>query len=326
MSDLEALVRDLYDEYGPRKPMGVPAGNPRVPHYFLHRNFLGDQDLLIIFNTKRCRYQCHFCDLPRKSSRRYIGTSDILLQFEYVVRELRHSLGVLDRLTLSNEGSVLDATTFAAEALIDIAKCSHELRRVRRLVLETRLEFVHNEVLSAILCSNHRVSIDILTGFETANQRIRDQVLRKRETLGQFEDGLDRVREAGCRLTCYVLFKPDPRMSDVEAQDDAASSIEYLSHQCRERGIPLTIRLNPMYAAEHTPWTRVAHNTPGYLPPRLTDVLDTARKKASEDVRIYIGLSSEGLSQGTDTYMAREDYSHNLLKEVVKWNTTGVSA
>lgn len=317
---LDKKVMRLYNEFGQRKVMGAPAPSVRQPHYFLHRTFLGEQDLVIIFNTKRCRYQCYFCDLPRKSSTSWVSTDDILAQFEYVLNELKHSLSVLDRLTLSNEGSVLDADTFPTDALLTIARCARELRRVRTLVLETRLEFIDCEILRQIREADPRATVNILTGFETKDPHIRDEILFKREPLDVFLKGLDKVAECDAELTAYVLFKPSPMMTDDDAFAEAESSIDFLIEQCQRRGIPLTVRLNPMYAAKHSKWAKIARAMPQYKPPRLTDVLRLATKNAQEGVRIYIGLSTEGLEEPWGNYMAREDYSRELLKQAILFN------
>lgn len=314
-------IRQLYDEFGQRKPMGMAASDIHRPHYFLHRTFLDMQDLLIIFNTKRCRYQCHFCELPLKSSTSRISDDDILAQFKYVLYELKHSLSVLDQLTLSNEGSVLDSDTFPTETLLTIGACSHELRRVQRLVLETRLEFVTQDVIHQLKDMNPRATIDILTGFETVDTDIRDELLFKRETIDDFLVGLDKVAISGTSLTAYVLFKPSPVMTDEEAFFEAENSIDFLSDQCSQRHIPLTIRLNPMYAARHSKWAQLARVTPIYAPPRLTDVLKLSEKKAQEGIRIYIGLSIEGLADPWGTYKSREDFSPTLLKKALLFNS-----
>jgi radical SAM enzyme (TIGR01210 family) len=144
---IQERVRYLYNEFGQRKQMGKSELDTRRPHYFLLRTFRGENDLLIILNTKRCQYQCHFCQLPAKSSKFWIPGEDILAQFEYVLNEMKHSLSILDRLTLSNEGSILDTKTLPSETLLTITRCVQELRRVRTLVLETRLEFVNPNVM-----------------------------------------------------------------------------------------------------------------------------------------------------------------------------------
>jgi len=299
--------------------MGVPAPNTRMPHYFLHRTFMGENDLLIILNTKRCAYQCYFCQLPAKSTTAQVSAEDILAQFMYVMEEMRHSLSVLDRLTLSNEGSVLDPDTLPTEALLEIAKCTHELRRVRTFVLETRLEYLDERVIEQIRRLAPRVKINILTGFETHSPKIRDKVLFKRESLSQFQDGLDRVAANHLDLTAYVLYKPSQTMTDAEAFLEADRSIEYLIEECKTRGISLTIRLNPMYAAKGSPWAQIAKKTPNYSPPRLTDVMRLAEMKEHESIKIYIGLSTEGLDDGSN-YQSREDYSPSLLRQVILFN------
>lgn len=316
---LRTRVAQLYDTYGQRKDMGHGAVAEDRPHYFLHRSFLGEQDLLVIFNTKRCRYQCYFCQLPAKSSRTLIPADAIVAQFEYVVTELKHSLSVLDRLTFSNEGSILDATTFPTEALLSIAEAVGALRRVRQLVVETRLEFVDPDVLQQIRAAAPRVRTNILTGFETHDPILRERVLFKREPLELFEHGLDRVAESGSSLTAYVLFKPEQSMTDEAAVAEAAASIDYLDEACRSRGIPLDIRLNPMYAAAGSKWATIAHRSPDYRPPRLTDVMRVAARKRRLDLPIYIGLSTEGLDDGS-SYLAREDYQPGLIKQVKLFN------
>ncbi len=232
---------------------------------------------------------------------------------------MKHSLSVLDRLTFSNEGSMLDATTFPTEALLAIAQGVGELRRVHTLVLETRLEFVDPAVLAAIREAAPRASVSILTGFETHDPRLRDKVLFKREPLETFERGLDRVAEVGASLTAYVLFKPEQTMTDEEAVREAEASIDYLDAECRRRNIALAIRLNPMYAAAGSHWAMVAHRAPDYRPPRLTDVMQVAADKRRVDLPIYIGLSTEGLDDGSN-YLAREDYSPHLIRLVKLFN------
>ena len=318
-------VRELYERFGQRKPMGESAPSPWLPHFFLHRTFLGDQDLLIIFNTKRCKYQCHFCQLPAKSSPTLIPGREIVSQFSYVVKELKHSLSVMDRVTFSNEGSVLDPATFPTEAMLEITEGVGEMRRVRTMVLETRLEFVDTNVLNQIREVAPRVSLNILTGFETHDPYIREKVLYKREPLEIFERGLDHVAAAGAQLTAYVLFKPRWDMSDEEAVAEAEASIDYLAAQTKARGLSLSVRLNPMYAADGSKWARRAHNSPDYRPPRLTDVMRVAEKKRGEGVNIYIGMSTEGLDDGSN-YMAREDYSPALIKPVVLFNSGKINS
>lgn len=110
-------------------------------------------------------------------------------------------------------------------------------------------------------------------------------------------------------------------MTDNEAFWEAESSVDFLSRECGKRKIPLTIRLNPMYAAVGTKWAERAQKTSKYQPPRLTDVMRLADKKAHEGMVIYIGLSNEGLNEKWGSYLSREDYSNALIKPIKLFNS-----
>ncbi|MGH8900543.1 MAG: radical SAM protein [Egibacteraceae bacterium] len=323
--ELASHVGRLYDRYGQRKEMGKASPAPDTPHFFLLRTFLGQNDLLVILNTRRCRYQCAFCTLPAKSSRSFVRDEDVVEQFRYVADELKHALSIVDRVTLSNEGSILDESTVGPGAVEAILRAIGSMRRVRRVEIETRLEFVRPERLRRLRALAPRARLGILTGFETVDQRVRDEVLRKREPLSTFLEGLDCVAEADASLTAYVLFKPDPSMTDTAASEEARASIRFLSQECAKRGLPLAIRLNPMYRAAGSPWARWAKGTLGYSAPRLTDVMRVAEEEAQPGVPIYIGLSSEGLSDDDGSYVARIDYSPRLIKYVKLFNDRRIS-
>lgn len=317
---LSSYVAELYDMYGQRKPMGESSPVSNIPHFFLLRTFLGENDLLVILNAKRCRYQCAFCRLPAKSVRSWVPDSDILAQFQFVAHEVRHALSIIDRVTLSNEGSVLDETTLGNAALSGIVSAIGVMRRVRRIDLETRIEFARPELLLRLQELAPRTTLGVLTGFETRSPRIRDEILMKRESLSTFLAGLDNIQRAGAALTAYVLFKPDPQMSDTEARIEAGDTIEFLATECAKRKVDLTIRLNPMYRADGSRWARRARATMEYKPPRLTDVMEVAEQATSMGVKVYIGLSAEGLAGDSGTYQARDDYAPALIKYVKLFN------
>jgi radical SAM enzyme (TIGR01210 family) len=323
--NLSELLKKYYKAYGPPKPMNAGAPNLEWPHFFLHRKFLGEQDLAILFNTKRCRYQCRFCALPFKASRKWVDGELVIQQFANVIGEVKHGIGVFERLTVANEGSVLDQDTFPSEALHDIVTSVKVLPNIRKVVLESRLEFVSEPVLER-LSEGSGKRLDILTGFETLDETIRDEVLGKREPLAAFTSGLDRLGRVGTDLTTYILFKPSPFMSDTEAMEEAERSIDYVAEQCDKRGIPLIIRLNPMYVARGTPWAAAACAHADYQPPRLSDVIALAERKIAQGVRIYLGLTSEGLSEPKDTYRGREDFSSELLKKGILLNLANYAA
>ncbi len=324
MSDLCQIAKNIYAEYGQQKEMGSSPDNFAKPYFFLLRTFLGENDLLAILLTKRCRFNCAFCQLPANKPRKLISGANIEKQFEHILYETKHALSILDRITLSNDGSVLDSRTFPETALYSIADAIREIRRVKTLVIETRLEFVKNDVIRNLQGLLPKTSIDILTGFETYDDRIREKILSKEETVQQFLSRLDVVAELNLKLTCYVLYKPDPSMNDLDAYQEANRTVDFLIHECKLREIPLTLRLNPMYLASGS---RLAASVDirKYNPPKLSDIMRLAEEKKPLCNYIYIGLSTESLSIPENTYAAREDYSSKLIKPILLFNNRKIS-
>jgi len=320
MASLRYRIKQLYEEYGQRKKMGIPANLKDRPHFFLHRTFLADHDLLIIFNTKRCRNHCNFCGLPTKCSQDWIPDDKIIAQFEYVIKELKHSLSVLNRITLSNEGSMLDTETFPKDALLTIIDAICEIRMVRRIVLETRVEFCDLGYLQSIKELAPKALINILAGFETVDNHIREVILGKRQSIDVFLNGLDNIAAAKSETTCFILFKPDQSMTDQEASDEAWRSFLFLRNECEKRKVILHIRLNPMYRAAGSRWDILASHCPEYQPPRLTDVMKMAQRIRATGTNVYIGLSSEGVENPAGTFFVREDYSPKLIGPIKLFN------
>lgn len=315
-------VRSLYRTFGPPKPMGVAPIDNAHPLFFLVRQFLEEVDLAILFNTKRCRYQCRFCTLPAQSSLTWIEEDKVLAQFLYVINEAKHTLGVLDRLTIANEGSVLDFDTFPRRALEKIVAAAEEIRGLKKIVLETRMEFVKDEVLEDLSARTRR-KLAVLAGFETLNSEIRSAILGRRQEVSMFEAGIEVLARNNTDLIAYVLYKPSPVMTDAEARVEASTTIDFLVAACERNGVNLTIRLNPMYAATGTPWHNEAMAAGDrYSPPLLSDVVEVAEEKRARGISIYLGLTSEGRATDNATYKARPEYKKDFLKKAIVMNTT----
>lgn len=318
-------VRHFYRTFGPSKKMhtGVVARDYDTPNFFLVRKMFGVSDLLVIFATSRCRFDCSFCDLPSRAAAGEVTAQSIVRQFVHSIEAVRHSLGVIEHVTLSNDGSVLDDLTFPRDALDAILLAIVEIRPVRIIEIESRLEFASNEYLSRLSRLAPNVRFSILTGFETVNSAIRSTLLGKQFSLRAFERALDRLSVARVGLTAYVLYKPDPSMSEAAAIEEAGATVDYLESECRQRGVSLKIRLNPMYGADRSKWLHRAKDNgiaPEEAAPDLRNVLMVARDVLSRGLPIHIGLSDEGLASNGWSYRSRLDYSVETLRDAIKFN------
>lgn len=318
--DLNQYICELSKKNGSRKPMGKPSGSPSEAHYFLLRKFTSVLDFLIIFNTKRCRRNCHFCALPFKSGPKLISSDDIASQFACASEEIKPAIDVIERLTMSNEGSILDEMTFPRDALFRILSSYRYFPSAKECLLETRLEFVDEEVMKQCKkCVGESISLCILTGVETISPNIRESVLNKREPIELIEEKFELLGREAINVCAYILYKPDPTMTDVEAYDEAKATVEYVKSLAIRSGITAAFRINPMYVAEGTPWSKKLDREQ-YRPPKLTDIARLSNSIRKSGHASYIGLTSEGLSDITLTYRARSDFSKDLYRQCILHN------
>jgi len=312
--DIVQETKQIYKLYGQSKSMETKD----EPCYFLQRNFKGDQDLLIIFKTLPCRAHCKFCNL---SDREWTDGMSITDQFAYVVNQLKHSLSVLNRVTLSNNGSILDFETVSLPKIMEVVQAITQIRNISTIVLETDLKYIEKSLLRDLQQISGKVRLNILAGFETLNENIMLETLGKHRTKAEFERQLDVLAEAGCDFTSYILFKPSQFMTDNEAYEEAKRSAYYLIEECEKRKLKLTLRINPMFAAHGSEWKVLAEQTSSYSPPRISDVFSLALE-LDKCVPTYLGLSTENKSEEWGSYRVHPDFTRNLLLDIIHFNQT----
>lgn len=310
--DIVQKTKKLYKEFGQSKSMEIE----NEPCYFLQRNFKGEQDMLIIFKTPPCNSHCKFCNL---SNREWNEGLDITKQFAFVVEQLKHSLSVLDRVTLSNNGSILDPATVPFTELEKIIQAITQVRNITTIVLETDLKYVNETLLKNLQQIAGKTKLNILTGFETLDERVMLQTLGKCRNQNEFENKLSIIADCKCDFTAHILYKPSQNMNDEEAYIEAKSSALYLIEECKNRNIRLTLRINPMFAAIGTVWAEKALQTPSYSPPKISDVYHLALE-LNKYVTTYIGLSTENKNEEWGSYRIHHDLTQNLLLDIIHFN------
>ena len=323
---ITAGVADFRRSTGPRREMDNEASVGSRPVYHLLRRYKGEVDLLIILRTKKCRYNCSFCDLPNRSSDGLVPEDQLNSQIIHTLTHYADALDVIDRVSISNEGSVLDSATLPLVVLCDLIEAVSLYPSVRRVVLETRPEFATRQVLRHLTKVTLPSQLELLVGFETLDDNLRNVVLGKRQSRDSLLETLDAMRETELtHITSYILIKPGYDQTDQDGVAEAKRTIQYLKDQTELRGIQLSVRLNPMYVALDTRWGQKAKKA-SYKPPRLTDVLTVAEWAQSVGVPSYIGLSAEGNADHNHTFRARDDFTRELLKRAIAFNQSQPTA
>jgi radical SAM enzyme (TIGR01210 family) len=286
------------------------------------RDMLGVPELIVVLYTKRCAYQCTFCTLPLASALSDVTFADLRTQLDRALTFAGDRTASIGQVSLCNDGSMLDESTLPRDQLEYAIRTCAALPNVREIVLETRHEFVTESLLDDLQRWATPAAVTVKIGLESADSRIREQILRKKMDLAEFEDVVDLLARKQVGLATYVLLKADPAHTDEQGRADAIATCEYVKSLCRGGRPELTLRINPMYRAAGSPWAKAAAKA-GWTPPSIFDVAEVMRAVVTDEVRVFAGLSEEGLSTEDGHYEVREDFEQWALDALAQFNRTG---
>jgi len=301
--------------------------NARLPaqHWFQHAP--DGLVFFIVFYTQACRWsQCLGCNLPSKMSQSHIPFQDIMTQIDFIFDYLLSGKEkqAIQKIIISNNGSILDEDTFSTTALVYfIAKMNMHCPRVTTLAIETRPEYADMEeleILARILKEGSvATQLELAIGFEVFDDRIRNEVFRKGMTLKGFEKFAEQISKHGFTLKTYFMVKPVPGMTEEEAVEDIADGIDYLDRISRKFGIGINMHLNPTYVAYGTPLEK-AFLEKRYTPPLLETVRQAMLRAEGKSISLFAGLNDEGLAVPGGTFLREGDQS--LVELMEEFNRT----
>jgi radical SAM enzyme (TIGR01210 family) len=286
------------------------------------RTTLGVPELVIALYTKRCKYQCAMCVLPKASALSLVPKADIARQVDSAFALVAQHRFPIRRISFGNEGSPLDARTLPADHLEMILQRCANHPGVSAIVIETRAEFATEQVLDQIQEWSAPCQLTLKIGLESADDRIREHILRKRMDLGAFEATVRLMGQRGIRLSAYVLVKADPEHDDAAGRADALATCDYLKRLGREAEARLELRVNAMYRAEGSRWSDWAAAA-GWTPPSIFDLAEVLYETAEPGVEVFAGLSEEGYATADGHYPARADYLPWARQLLERYNETG---
>lgn len=256
----------------------------------------GDR-LIFIFRAIGCVYArrpqggCSNCGFhPLSTDGVPVTAADLIAQFDGYFADPAALAGVVE-VDLFNSGS------FLCDAEIPPAVRAHVLAAlgrssVRRVLIEARPEFVTRDRVSAAtaLVDNQRLEVGI--GLESADDRVREQLVHKGFGKQEFEAAAEVLAQAGARLLVYLLLKP-LGLGEREAVEDAVSSARYVFDTAQRIGLPARVALQPVFVAPGTALEK-AFLAGQYQPPSLWSAIETVQHIAPQG-ELLVGTSDEGL-------------------------------
>jgi archaeosine synthase beta-subunit len=168
---------------------------------------------------------CTMCGHIAKQARKDqpISTDDFVKQFETAFSSIDFT--GIPVLNIFNNGSFFNDGELPYEARTTILSLIRKNKDIKRLLIESRPEFITESVIQETKSLIPGTEMEIAIGLETTDDIRRSISLNKGFSLRQFTHAADIIRKNNVHLRSYILLKP-PFFSEKEAIVDSIRSIE----------------------------------------------------------------------------------------------------
>lgn len=258
--------------------------------------------LMVVFRTGGCVYDdadtgCTMCEFRSHAlnpaefdpSDREESLRAQFRRVETLVRT-RSSIGQVDLLTL---GSFLHDREVPASVRVHMIEALAQVQSVRRVVVESRSQYVRVEVLQDLRSRLSKdQTLELGVGVETSNDLTRMSVLNKGMSESSIKKAIESCAKANVHFMAYLLIGT-PTLSEADAIADAVQSCRDVKRWCDAYGTACRVSFEPVFITE-----KLQKNFPNYQLISLWSVVETVAQVASTSQPIYVGLNDENLSHG----------------------------
>ena len=246
---LRGIMRDIRDDAPHRFfPMDRAASSDIRTGYL---DGVPVRRLVVTFRAPGCAWVdrgggCTMCGHHAGTTRGEVPSPGEYLE-QFRSETARHDFSEVKVLSLYNSGSMLNPREVPRGTLDLLFREICAFDSVRKVVLETRAEFVcADEVsrLADILGRKRRLSVAL--GLETSDDRRRELCLNKGCSLEGISRAVGEAKKAGAGVQLYVLLGL-PFLTEAESVDDAVKSLE-----CAQNLGADEIHIEPLTIQRHT--------------------------------------------------------------------------
>ncbi|MDF1556612.1 MAG: archaeosine biosynthesis radical SAM protein RaSEA [ANME-2 cluster archaeon] len=248
--------------------------------------------LTIIFCTTGCYWGlgegCTMCGYINESADSPPLDDDLLAQLDHAAVKISPQTSLIKIFT---SGSFFDQKEISQSARTRILETISKMKTVKKVVAETRPEFVTKERLVDTLnvLDRYDIRFEIAMGLETSSDTIRKDCINKGFTFDDFARASKTAADVGVTTKAYLLLKP-PFLSEKTAVDDMLLSISdtvaYAS----------TISLN-LCNVQNGTLVEELHNRKDYRPPWLWSAVSVLKK--AKEMFPHITFMSDPVAAGS---------------------------
>ncbi len=281
--------------------------------------------LMIIFAAPGCAWARDYGGCTNCSFAQTFGVGVPVSQAEYeaqlhaaLQRRPPHALGPL-AIDLYVSGSFCNPDEVPEPAQESLVRLAAGVVGVRRLVIETRPEYVTAARLERVARAAGGVPLEVAVGLESADRIIRERRVHKGFTWPQFAAAVQLIAAHRLELGVHILLKPLDT-TEREAVDDAVRSAEQVFTLAAEQRVATRVSLQPCFVAPQSALEQ-RFLAGEYTPPWLWSVVEVVRRLAGRG-RLTVGLSDEGMGPQRRAFNC-DTCSAGVLAALAAFNASG---
>ncbi len=280
------------------------------------------KEFTIILRTKGCCWAlgqtggCSMCGYVQDANIGTVSPNQIKNQFNHA---LQSKLEEIERdnnnyvIKIFNSGSFFDENEIADSARHYIYEQLAEIKQIKEIIVESRVEFINSEKLEEIRKILKNKYIEIGIGLETVDDYIRNEYINKGINYDEFLKVFNLCKQNNIGVKAYLLFKP-PFLNEQGAIDDCSTSIQDLL-KLRVN----TVSINPVNIQKGSLVEYLWYQN-RYRPPWFYSLIQclkkSIRQKDLETTRILSDPSGAGTKRGIHNCLRRE--CNENMKKILK--------
>ncbi len=253
-----------------------------------HLNNLPVKRIIIYLRSTGCEWVkktggCTMCGFYGVTTHgKKISEDEYASQLKYILNKV--DLNEYPIVCIYNDGNIFNENEVPISALEKMFKMINEYKKVKKVVIESRIEYATEDRVKRVLQSMDGKNLEIAFGFETSNQEIMKLCINKGFSLNNFNHFYPRLHQIDVSIRPLLLLKP-PFLTEGEAIADVLSTVDYLF----ERGvhdIDLEVATVQKNTVVHQLWMNNLYRPPWLW--SIVDILLHCRNKYQDRLHFYI--------------------------------------
>ena len=252
--------------------------------------------LMLVLRTPPCEYnQCTMCGFDNNAGKN-IRLQNIQRQYQNGI--VGEDFSDIRRIDFPTAGSFYNDRELSPESRNYLFSEVSQLP-VDSVMVETRVDYLTEEkIRESKSYLREDQNIELAIGLESADDNIRNKVLRKGLSKKGFERFADICANTDSSLLAYILIK-SPTLSEAGAVEDAVQTADYVYKIANERGIKARVAFKPMFIPENTELEKL-YLSGEYQLPKLWTTVEIVKRTTElagyQPNSIFVGMFDEGLS------------------------------